>query len=219
MGILQRIKNTAAGLYVATGKVQEQLSQNTIFGVPDNAYIQQVKQQQINLLSKKRFYNILEHADDYMSNKYRMENDITSNDRTFKNKRYGSSFENIGGDDSTATYHLKTNNLLGRYADYVNVINENNQIVLQFVINTQQNPSVRVNNFTDLTHLKINESGKSYSFNVFSYLGSTQENQFELSLYYQASIEKFGEYEFDLDDTRRVLTSKDCPPKNTINYM
>ena len=59
MGILQRIKNTASGLYVATGKVQEQLSQNINFGQPDNAYIQQVRQQQINLLSKKRFYNII----------------------------------------------------------------------------------------------------------------------------------------------------------------
>lgn len=217
MNFLRKIKNTAISAYISTNKIQENLAQVVNNADADIRFEQQVRQQELKLVSKKKFYEILERLDDIQYRRFRENQSESIIDRSFINKRYGSIHESTGDVDN-ATYHLKTNNLLGKYASHVNLITEENQHVLEFVINTTTNPISRTLDFTNLTTLSLNENGKTYSFNILSYLGSTQNNPYENSLYFLADIEKFGVYDFEMDETQRVLTSRDTPPKNTINY-
>ena len=215
MSIFKNLRNVAASAYIAMGKVQDSMP-----GFNDNENIrheQQIRKEYINLLSKKRFYNILERSEEIRSRKILGEDRSNDVNRTFKNKRHGSFMESTDGDENVP-FKLKTNNSLGQYCDYVSLIEEQGNLVLEFVVNTVNNPSVRFTNFNDLTHLTLNENGKTFSFNVIKYLGTIQKSNYEISLYYQGVIEKFGEYDFELDDSPRILTSKDCPPKNTVNY-
>lgn len=218
MRLLRKLKDTAISAYISTNKIQENLSQVMNNTESDIRHEQQIKQQQqINLLSKKRFYHILERLDDIQYNKFR-DGQPTSGirERSFINKKYESLLETVGG--QSGSYHLKTNNLLGMYASHANFIIEDNQHVLEFVVNTTINPIVRTLDLSNLTRLTLNENGKTYSFNTLNYLGTMQTNPYEISLYFLVQVEKFGEYDFELDDEVRILDSRNTPPKDSIMY-
>lgn len=183
--------------------------------IPDTHYEQQIQkevgQEQIKLVSKRRFYSILEHAED----KYKKSKgfDPNATNRTFKNKIIPQLFE----ENPTRTHTFRTNNKIGIYADYANYFMNEGIHYLEFVLNTEIHPIVKNMDFSNLNYFEaaITETAKTYSYNITSYLGGRKINEFEIGLIYECVIDKDGVYDFDLDDTERILTKKDFPPKNT----
>ncbi len=212
MSIFRKIKNTVVGAYISAGKVQNELSQMNAIE-PQITNIREVKKQEIKIASKKKFYDILEHLENKDRQKYAsLRNHI--DDRTFVNRRYQSM------DSLIPTYHIKTNNDLGSFTKHLNLINEDNNIVLEFVINTEENPSFKNRTFDDLSYVSVVENAKTYSYVIISHLGTIKNNPFETSMFYQVNVELNGVYNFHMEDTKpRVLTAKDCPPQNSTNYF
>lgn len=199
----------AISSYIAASKLQENLVQNFNLNSNDTQFEQQIRKQQINLLSKKRFYDILESAEDY----YKIKNGVLDfKYRTFKNKVYTNNLYDLNGEQSS--YHLKTNNSIGKFSEHVNVHNEEGTIVLEFVINRENNPQSTYHTFDDLNYFYVVENAKTYSFNVIKFLGTNKINQYETSYYFQAIVEKNGVYDFEMDESERILDSKNTPPKD-----
>jgi len=213
MNFLRKIKNTATSAFIASGKVQEKINEavNTEYG-----YIQEMRKEHINLLSKKKFYELLNEADEYTSNRFYSERGLQRDpyNRSFINKIYTKDSFKLN-DPNNYTYHLKTDNNLGKYAKHVNLITEDNQHVLEFIVNPHTSPESRYDDLTTLSSLIVNENGKTFEFSTIKYLGSNVNPNGEISIFYQVNINQFGEYNFELDDTPRILTKKDCPPHNT----
>ena len=204
MSIFKRIKNTVTATYVAAGKVQDLGADLNLS--PNVNNVREVKQQQqINVVSKKRFYQILEHLEDRHGRKYGADDSL----RTFVNKEYYEGHRTI--------YHIRTDNSLGGYTNYVNVINENGLTVLEFIVNPPSHPTMRTNDITNLRNLTVIENAKTYSYDVLRFLGSDVKSPYETSFFFQVNIVKNGEYDFEMgDDEKRTLTAKDFPPKDTI---
>lgn len=181
---------------------------------PESHYEHQVQQRQIKLLSKRKFYQVLEQIDNILNRKYgdrmsqlKEQRNLSHITKGFKNKPVYS--------NPNMNCTFRTNNSINQYASYANYCHNNGSPYVEFIINTTEYPMVKNMDFSSLNYFEVAENAKTYSLNITSYLGGRQINQYEIGLIFECSIDKDGIYDFDMDDNERILTSKDCPPKNT----
>jgi hypothetical protein len=181
---------------------------------PDSHYEHQVRQQQLKLISKRRFYEILEAAEDFYQDNHAEKFGLLKEQRGTNHVTKGFKNRPVYG-NANMKFTFRTNNNINQYASHANFSHNDGSPYIEFVINTTENPIVKNLDFSNLNYFEIAENAKTYSFNIYNYLGGRQINPHEIGLIYECTVERNGEYDFDMDDTERILTPKDTPPKNT----
>lgn len=136
----------------------------------------------------------------------------------FKNQRYGNIMEHIDHLDENTKYKFSTNNDLYKYASNVKINYVDDGMELEFIVNSSEQPFTINMDFTDLTTFSVNEEGKTYEYEILSYMGTRVTAPFEKGHMFKANIIKNGTYEFEMDDTVRILDKKNTPPKNTVFF-
>lgn len=137
----------------------------------------------------------------------------------FKNQRFGSLMEDINNLDENAKYKFKTNNELYKYASNVKIHYNDDGLVLEFIVNSSENPRTLMMDFQDLKHFSVTEkNAKIYEYEILSYMGTRVTAPFEKGHMYKANVLKYGEYNFEMDDKVNILDKKNTPPKNTVYY-
>lgn len=179
---------------------------------------EQVKKQEINLISQKRFYDLLNKADDIMNKKHEYHNQkilegrgINEDFKSFKNIiYYPSVHEEIMG-LTQLKYKFQTNNKLNEYASDVHVKNQSGMLTLNFLINLNENPSFKIHKdeLINLEYFKIQHYAKLYHFNILRFLGVITPNPFEIFMVFEAESVLNGEYSRELSDMQQKTTKSE----------
>ncbi len=211
-----KFKSLFAGVSLALSKVEKGVKLAS-FGDPNNmAMEQQVRKQEIKILSKRRFYQIMGNADESQRMRYGDRNQILAEQRglgailrSFKNQRFGSFFESPDGIDPAATYKFITNNDLNMYVDTVTINkSRNNEDLVELNFVTNRGKLLSLDTVQGLQFLEINESGRKYLYNVTDYLGSVRLNDSETEIKFDAVVTKNGELP-DYNDEQIVMGKSD----------
>lgn len=256
----RKVKSFITGAVMSFGKVQESLSQN-VNGVENTISIEQeVQKQEIKLIKKERFYNLIEKSDKYektirhmnpedkkrfielsqiktddvetktiitqemsqLLNKTINENQhLIQEPTSFKNKRLGKIMEDINDLDPNAKHKFETNNDLYKISHYVklNKTDVENVIQLDFYINKVENPSILYTDVTDLNYFKVIENGKTYSYTNIMYEGRiSKPNEYDVVHRFISTIEKNGEYDFDMNREDVILDKYNTMSKTNVNF-
>lgn len=138
----------------------------------------------------------------------------------FKNERYGEIMEDINNLDPNAKHKFETNNDLYKLSYYVklNKTEVEGEIEIDFYVNKIENPSIILTDITDLTYLKVVEEGKLYHYNITSYLGSLPPINEDLVYRFSATIERNGDYDFNMEGEEVVLDKYNTMDKKNINF-
>ena len=213
-----KVKDFLMGVFLSLSKAEQEVIRNSIVGDQDSVKETQVRKEEIKIVSQKRFYELLEKADDIQAKKYEEQMKMIKEQRglsdvtkSFKNARYGEFFESHNGDDSNIKYKFKTTNGLYKFADNVYIRNINTGVELSFLINLEEHSHIKNNSdlLSNLSYFEVQENAKIYSYNVTNFLGVVKTNPHEMILKFEAIIDKDGEYTKELTDDNRVMRKSD----------
>jgi hypothetical protein len=140
---------------------------------------------------------------------------------SFKNVRLGDFMEDINRPDPNAKHKFEADNELYKLSHYVklNKTNVDNVVELDFYVNRIENPSIRFIDISNLTYFKVVEEGKTYSYNVTNYQGCiTKPENYDTVYRFTATIEKNGEYDFDMEREDVVLDKYNTISNKNIKF-
>jgi hypothetical protein len=181
----------------------------------DTQHEQQVRKQEIKVISRKRFYEIIERADGIISerDKERLsllmeQRGFAETDLTFKNDAY----QGIVG---TVGYKFKTDNGIFRFANTAQVRQlPNGKKEIGFYINTTEHPSINAhyNKLTNLSYFELEEKRAKYQYSILSFMGHERIG-YEIVLRFMADVVVDGVKPIYEDDDERVMTKRDLVDK------
>lgn len=187
---------------------------------------QQVRKQEIKIISEKRFYDLLNAAEE-MDKMRRAERTaqilesrgIKEDFLSFRNQSYQPFLHEQLGGVTQLTYKFKTDNDICKYSSDVHIKEEDGVLTVSFLINLQEHPIVRriANDLQNLTAFAINENAKIYAYEVKSFHGIIRPNESEIYLVFEAECKMNGEYVRELSSESRTMTKNDLiDPKTFI---
>ena len=217
---MKDLKNLILAGFLSLSKVEQQSIRDQFLESTDSVrHEQQKKQNELKLLSKKRFYQILEAADafQYGQNKEHLDllreaRGLQDVDLIFSNDKVAKSMF-----DKTLVYKFRTNNRLGAVADTCHVkTRKDGQVVLTFFINTKVFP-VAANSFRDLTMFDVDDRYRKYAYDIVSFEGVTSSG-YDMCLSYVAKVVSNGTQD-NYDDTPQILREDELSPYTpSTNY-
>lgn len=214
-----KIKDLIISGFMSLSKVEQAILKEVVMGMDDKVSMEKpVQKDEIKLLSKKRFYEILERADAYLSEKDKarltllMEQRGLSDVTTFKNRTYTDMFNN-------ADYKFKTDNGLFRFANTAHVkdLSGTNKEI-SFFVNTTEHPGI-INHYNQLSGLKyfeLDDNLRKYGYNVYEFIGAEKVN-YEMVLKFRGDVKIDGIKMNIEEDEERVMTRKDLLNPNPQN--
>lgn len=224
--MLNKIKGLVAASYMSLQKIND--VQDTQKTTKDDNIVQeqQTRKQEINLLSQKRFYDILNRVDDMHRKKYEYHSKtilesrgINENFLSFKNQTYYPSAHEELMDTGVKTYKFRTNNRLNEFASDVHIKEQNGVLTLNFLINIVEYPEFKMirDNLVNLNHFSISHYAKVYHYEIVKFLGFIAPNPYEIFVVFEANNIINGEYQKELDDTsQRTHKNNLIDPKTYI---
>jgi hypothetical protein len=213
------IKSFITGTIMSLSRINHLKDRESYLDDIDNDITQeqQVRKQEIKLLSEKRFYDILDRSDNILRNKNSERTEkmlesrgITENFLSFKNHRYDPPLHEQLSGNVEPTYKFKTDNDICKYVSDVHIKNDGNKLTLNFLINLEQQQFFRrkVPSLKNLTALAINENAKIYAYDIIAFDGIITPTPHEIFLVFEAKCVINGEYVRDLSNENRT-THKD----------
>jgi len=186
---------------------------------------QQVRKQEIKLISEKRFYDILEKTDDVFKqrNAERTKNmlekrGITENFISFRNIKYDSPLHEQLSGNVEPSYKFKTDNDICKYVSDVHIKNDGNKLTLNFLINLEEHQYIRkkAESLKNLTALAINDNAKIYAYDVIAFEGIINPNPHEIFLVFEAKCVMNGEYVRELSNEGKTTYKDDLIDPKTF---
>jgi hypothetical protein len=187
---------------------------NTASGQSDVQHEQQVRKQEIKVISRKRFYQILERADGIISEREKQrlalimeQRGFSDTDLTFKNEAYQGILGSVG-------HKFKTDNGIFRFANTAQVKDLGGQKEISFLINTVEHPSINAhyNKLTNLTYFELEENRAKYQYNILNFAG-VEKRGYDLVLKFIGDVVVDGVKPTYDDDEERVMTKRDLIDK------
>ena len=223
-----RVKNFIGGVFISLSKVEKDtLTHDSLDSSDGIAHEQQVRKHEIKIVSKKRFYQILSQADEIQREKYKVRNQLLSEQRglgdvvkSFKNARYGDFFEENGAGDDGVKYKFKTSNGMYKYASSAYMRDIRNGVEICFVLDLLKYPNLRKDfeKLGNLNYFEVNEYAKIFSYGINEYLGFESPNDIEIIMRFRGNVIKDGEMP-EFEETERVMRNEDLiSPIDTINF-
>lgn len=192
---------------------------NDILSVDDETIQEQkVRKDEINIISEKRFYELLNATDDYFRRKREDRNKQILESRgikedflSFKNVSYEPSLHEQLSGNTERTYKFKTDNDICKYSTDVHISKENDIHTLSFLINLTQHPIVRKIGYDlkNLTAFAINENMKIYAYSIIEFKGIITPNENEIFITFGAKCEVDGQYPRELSNQSSTMRKED----------
>lgn len=218
--MLDNIKGLLAGAMMSLSKLNQVKENETYVNHLDDESVQEqkVRKQEINLLSKKRFYDIMNLMDesDRRRNQLKYESmleqrGIQENFLSFKNQKFEPSLhEQMGGNDEP-TYKFKTDNDICKYTSDVHIKEVDGKLTLNFLINLLEHPRVRkiAYDLQNLTAFALNHNGKVYAYEVVNFEGIIRPNDNEIFVVFESKCIMDGVYPDSVTDEYRTTNKND----------
>jgi len=215
-----KIKSFITGTVMSLSRLNQLKGRdNDLLSVEDDTFQEQkIRKQEINIISEKRFYDLLDAADRFHKNKnverfqQILENRGISNDFiSFKNQTYEPPMHEQLSGVGEYTYKFKTDNDICKYSSDVHIKNENGVLTLSFLINLQQYPIVRKIGYDlkNLTAFALNENAKVYAYEITNFIGIVRPNENEIYIVFEGRCELNGEYVREMSTQDRTMKKDD----------
>jgi hypothetical protein len=200
MNLIDKVKSLLLGGALALSRAEKDVLQEIINkGGNDIRAEEKIQQQEIKIISEKKFYQLLEGADKYMNKRdeFKLQSMLKARglenvEHIFTNRELGNLYD-LHPDASKTDFTFKTDNGLFKCAENLHVSDINGSKELKFFINTKLHPAAGVNwdQLTDLTYFEIIDDYLKYSYNVHNFIGSVRDNHY-LILKFQAQVYENG---------------------------
>lgn len=186
---------------------------------------QKVKKQEIKIVSEKRFYELLNAADEAHKLRYEERTAQILESRgiegkflSFKNITYQPPLHEQLSGNNQPTYKFKTDNDICKYSTNVHIKEEDGVLTLSFLINLLEHPIVRkiANDLSNLTAFAINENAKIYAYEVISFRGIIRPNENEIYVVFESECKINGEYVRELSSQNRTMYKNDLIDPKTF---
>jgi hypothetical protein len=215
--MIKNIKDLILAGFMSLSKAEQQAIRETLLDGADETSVeqqvnQQVQKNEIKMISRKRFYEILEKADDTINkrDKERLlqlmeQRGLSGVEVSFKNQSSRGLF-------TEQEYKFKTDNGIFRFAHSAHVRNlGGNQKELSFYFNTEQYPSLitQYGKLSGLTQFAITESQRKYAYQISEFLGKTSPRPFEMCLSFRATAIEDGVKVIYEEEEEKVMTHRD----------
>jgi hypothetical protein len=212
----KNIKDLILSGFLSLSKAEQDILKEVINTAgQDVQHEQQVRKQEIKIISRKRFNEILDRADEFltMRDKERLttlmeQRGFSDSDISFKNTAYQGIYGTVG-------YKFKTDNALYKFAN--NVVVKTIPLgrkELWFYINTVEHASVNVHyeKLAGLTYFQVEENRNNYEYQVLAFSG-VEKKGYDLILKYIADVVVDGVHPLYEDEEERVMTKRDLVDK------
>lgn len=220
------IKSFLAGAVMSLSRLNQVKQRDNFIDDDENeiAQEQQVRKQEIKIISESRFYELLNAAEDAskLRNAERTAQILKSRGidgdfLSFKNVTYAPPLHEQLSGNMNYTYKFKTDNDICKYSSDVHVREEDGVLTLSFLINLLEHPVVRkiANNLSNLTALAINENARIYAYEVKSFRGIIRPNDNEIYVVFDAECKMNGEYVRELSNESRMMHKNDLIDQRT----
>lgn len=217
--MLNSIKGLVAGAMMSLSKLNQVKENETYVNHLEDETIQEqkVRKQEINVISKKRFYDILNKLEerDRERNKEKYEfmlkqRGINEDFLSFKNIKFAPPLHEQLAGNMDYTYIFKTDNDMYKYASDVHVKDTDGKLTLSFLINLFEHPEIRTiaEDLKNLTAFALNHNGKVYAYDVINFEGIITPNTHEIFMIFESKCIMNGVYPDSVTDEYRT-TSKD----------
>lgn len=213
MNPVKKFKDLIVSGFLSLSKAEQEILKEVVNGINnDVSHEQQVQKQEIKIIGKKRFYEILDRADNYLSSRDKEklammmeQRGLLGVDVTFTNKIHEDLFGN-------KEYKLKTDNGLYQFANTIQVKSiSGDQKEIRFFVNIVEH-AVILNHYDKLAGLKyfeIVENRAKYAYNISNFIGAEKINNFEMVLTYAGDVVLNGVKEDYEDEGDKVMTKSD----------
>ncbi len=224
--MLDNIKGLLAGAMMSLSKLNQVKENETYVNHLDDESVQEqkVRKQEINLISRKRFYDILnkleEGARERNKEKYEFmleQRGINEDFLSFKNIKFAPPLHEQLGGNMDYTYKFKTDNDICKYSSDVHIKEVDGKLTLNFLINLLEHPRVRkiAYELNNLTAFALNHNGKVYAYEVLNFEGIIQPNDSEIFVVFESNCIMNGVYPDSITDEYRTTSKNDLiDPKN-----
>lgn len=220
------VKSFLAGAVMSLSRLNQVKQRDNFIDDDENeiAQEQQVRKQEIKIISESRFYELLNAAEDAskLRNAERTAQILKSRGidgdfLSFKNVTYAPPLHEQLSGNMNYTYKFKTDNDICKYSSDVHVREEDGVLTLSFLINLLEHPVVRkiANNLSNLTALAINENARIYAYEVKSFRGIIRPNDNEIYVVFDAECKMNGEYVRELSNESRMMHKNDLIDQRT----
>ncbi len=214
------VKSFLAGAVMSLSRLNQVKQRDNFIDDDENEFAQeqQVRKQEIKIISESRFYELLNAAEDAskLRNAERTAQILKSRGidgdfLSFKNVTYLPPLHEQLSGNMNYTYKFKTDNDICKYSSDVHVREEDGVLTLSFLINLLEHPVVRkiANNLSNLTALAINENARIYAYEVKSFRGIIRPNDNEIYVVFDAECKMNGEYVRELSNESRMMHKND----------
>jgi hypothetical protein len=213
----RNLKDLILSGFLSLSKAEQDVLKDVINNGGDGfiKHEEQVRKQEIKIISRKRFNEILERADAFITQRDKEylqtlmeQRGFSETDTSFKNEVYQGIYGAVG-------YKFKTDNGIFRFANNVIVRTlPNNQKELNFFINTVEHPSVNAHysKLANLTYFEVSEKRSQYAYNISSYTGNEKKGH-ELVMKFIGTAIVDGVKPIYEDEEERVMTKRDLIDK------
>jgi hypothetical protein len=221
------IKSLITGAVMSLSKLNQVKDKESFIDDTENdvSQEQQVRKQEIKLISEKRFYDILEKTDDIFKQRNAERTaamlearNITEDFLSFRNYTYSSPMhEQLSGNDNSI-YKFKTDNDICKYASDVHIKENDGKLTLNFLINLYEHPIVTSNadGLTNLTAFAVNHNARVYAYDIIAFNGIIRPNPYEIFVVFEAKCVMNGEYARELSNEGKTTHKDDLIDPKTF---
>jgi hypothetical protein len=214
---MKNLKDMIMSGFLSLSKAEQDMLKDVVNSTGQNEVQQeqQVRKSEIKVISRKRFYDILDKADEYMSQrdkeKFKLlmeQRGLVDLDISFKNHISSNMFGQV-------EFKFKTDNGIFRFANAAHVKNlPNGQKEIIFFINSTEHPSVNAHfhKLSNLQFFAVEENRTKYAYNILGYAGNEKQG-FDIVLRFIGEAVVDGERKTYDDDEDRLMTKKDLIQK------
>jgi len=215
--MINNLKRLIAGSYMSLQRINDAIDTKKTTSDDNTIQEEKVKKQEINLISKKRFYDMLNGMEKYQNkkNEFRTKKILESRGidedfLSFKNIKFESSLHEQLSGLNEYKYKFDTNNKIKEFASDVHIKESNGILTLNFLINIVENPQYKIykEELVDLSYFKVKHNGKNYEYTINNFFGFIQKNPFEVFVVFDAVCTNNGNYA-DYINNENQITTKD----------
>lgn len=215
MDIINKFKSLILSGALSFSKAEKEILQEILTkSNPEIRNEERVQQQEIKILSEKRFYQILDNADLYISKRDQDRLNLMLESR-------GLGDVELILENGRRSAEFKTSNGLSEHSHLVHVTNfggGNKQ--LKFFIDTKRNPE-SYNAFSNLKYFETENDRNRYQYSISGFIGSERINNYTIALKYFGTPTMNGESIVNMnesDDQVRIMKKDDLIDPTKINY-
>ena len=205
------IKSLFTGLMLSLSKVEKK-ELAALMGADENSiqHENKVGQREIKVTSSKRFYELMEKADEIdrrrhagkvhlLMEKRGIKGEVV---RTFKNVRSSDMFESALSAGINSAYILKNDDVLDLYIN-ISLLNENQRL--------------RNRDFSDMKYFGVIENHKYFLYGVHGFR-EAQITGGEMNLVFEIFTVMDGQTTDKINDKETIMTKNDLIDQRAINY-